>query len=726
MKQTFKTDFAGRPFVVETGELARLANGSALVSYGDTSVLITACMSKEPKPGLDYFPLSINYEEKLYAVGRIPGGFLRREGRASDKATLSARLIDRPLRPMFDKGFRNDVQVVATVVSVEYDNLPEITALNGASLALCISDIPFDGPVGGVNMGLVNGELVVNPTSEQRAVSDLNLTVAGTEEAVLMVEAGANIVSEDIMIKAILKAHEEIKKIVAFQKDIIAQIGKAKADIPYHRPDEAIYDVIHDEAYELFTEVLKETDKIARDAKTEAAQKALVEKYSEQFPEGASDIIEISEKILKEIVRKKISEDGVRPDGRTLTEIRPITCEVGKLKRVHGSGIFTRGLTQVMSVVTLGTLRDNQILDGLTEEDSKRYMHQYNFPPYSTGETGRIGSPGRREIGHGALAERALEPVIPSVEEFPYSIRVVSEVLSSNGSTSQASVCGSTLSLMDAGVPIKAPVAGIAMGLIKTDDKICVLSDIQGVEDFYGDMDFKVAGTAEGITAIQMDIKIHGINEEILTKALTQAREGRLFILGKMLACIDKPRAEGSEYAPRIITMHIPVDKIREVIGSGGKVINKIIEDTGVKIDIEDDGTVYIGSTDAAAGLKAQQIIEGIIKDIEVGEVFTGKVTRIMNIGAFVEMPNGREGLVHISKLDTKRVENVEDVVSIGDEIEVKVVEIDKQGRINLSRKALLPGGEDDRPERSENRRSSYSGNRNNNNRSGNNNKNRQ
>ncbi len=726
MKQTFKTDFAGRPFVVETGELARLANGSALVSYGDTSVLITACMSKEPKPGLDYFPLSINYEEKLYAVGRIPGGFLRREGRASDKATLSARLIDRPLRPMFDKGFRNDVQVVATVVSVEYDNLPEITALNGASLALCISDIPFDGPVGGVNMGLVNGELVVNPTSEQRAVSDLNLTVAGTEEAVLMVEAGANIVSEDIMIKAILKAHEEIKKIVAFQKDIIAQIGKAKADIPYHRPDEAIYDVIHDEAYELFTEVLKETDKIARDAKTEAAQKALVEKYSEQFPEGASDIIEISEKILKEIVRKKISEDGVRPDGRTLTEIRPITCEVGKLKRVHGSGIFTRGLTQVMSVVTLGTLRDNQILDGLTEEDSKRYMHQYNFPPYSTGETGRIGSPGRREIGHGALAERALEPVIPSVEEFPYSIRVVSEVLSSNGSTSQASVCGSTLSLMDAGVPIKAPVAGIAMGLIKTDDKICVLSDIQGVEDFYGDMDFKVAGTAEGITAIQMDIKIHGINEEILTKALTQAREGRLFILGKMLACIDKPRAEVSEYAPRIITMHIPVDKIREVIGSGGKVINKIIEDTGVKIDIEDDGTVYIGSSDAAAGLKAQQIIEGIIKDIEVGEVFTGKVTRIMNIGAFVEMPNGREGLVHISKLDTKRVENVEDVVSIGDEIEVKVVEIDKQGRINLSRKALLPGGEDDRPERSENRRSSYSGNRNNNNRSGNNNKNRQ
>ncbi|MBO4360461.1 MAG: polyribonucleotide nucleotidyltransferase, partial [Eubacteriaceae bacterium] len=519
MKQTFKTDFAGRPFVVETGELARLANGSALVSYGDTSVLITACMSKEPKPGLDYFPLSINYEEKLYAVGRIPGGFLRREGRASDKATLSARLIDRPLRPMFDKGFRNDVQVVATVVSVEYDNLPEITALNGASLALCISDIPFDGPVGAVNMGLVNGELVVNPTSEQRSMSDLNLTVAGTEEAVLMVEAGANVVSEDIMIKAILSAHEEIKKIVAFQKDIIAQVGKAKADIPYHRPDDAIYDVIHDEAYELFTEVLEETDKIARDAKTEAAQKALVAKYTEQFPEGASDIVEISEKILKEIVRKKISEDGVRPDGRTLTEIRPITCEVGKLKRVHGSGIFTRGLTQVMSVVTLGTLRDNQILDGLTEEDSKRYMHQYNFPPYSTGETGRIGSPGRREIGHGALAERALEPVIPSVDEFPYSIRVVSEVLSSNGSTSQASVCGSTLSLMDAGVPIKAPVAGIAMGLIKTEDKICVLSDIQGVEDFYGDMDFKVAGTAEGITAIQMDIKIHGIDEEILTKA---------------------------------------------------------------------------------------------------------------------------------------------------------------------------------------------------------------
>ncbi len=696
MKKIFKTDFAGRPLSVETGELAQLANGSVFISYGDTSVLVTACMSKEPKEGIDFFPLSVNYEEKLYAVGKIPGGFLRREGKASDKATLCARLIDRPLRPLFDKGFRNDVQVVATVMSVEYDNLPEITALIGSSLALCISDIPFDGPVGAVNMGLVDGELIVNPTSEERAASDLNLTVAGTKEAVLMVEAGANVVPEDVMIKAILKAHEEIKKIVAFQEEIIAEIGKPKADIPYYRPSEEVYDAIHDEALNLLTEALKETDKVARDEKVSAAQKTILDKYLETYPDNKQDMMDITTKILKTLVRKKISEEGVRPDGRGVTDIRPITCEVGKLSRVHGSGVFTRGLTQVMSVVTLGALREEQILDGLTEEDSKRYIHQYNFPPYSVGETGAMRGPGRREIGHGALAERALEPVIPANEDFPYTIRVVSEVLSSNGSTSQASVCGSTLSLMDAGVPIKAPVAGIAMGLIKEEDKVTVLTDIQGMEDFYGDMDFKVAGTSEGITAIQMDIKIHGINEEILTQALKQARDGRLFILNKMLACIDKPRADVSEYAPRIIKITIPVDKIREVIGSGGKVINKIIEETGVKIDIEDDGTVYIASVDANGGLAAKKKIENIVRDIQVGDVFSGKVTRIMNIGAFVELPNGREGLVHISKLSTERVEKVEDVVNIGDELEVKVVEIDKQGRLNLSRKALLPGGEDD------------------------------
>lgn len=707
MKQVFKTDFAGRPLSVEVGELAQLCNGSVFISYGDTSVLVTAAMSKDPKEGIDFFPLSVNYEEKLYAVGKIPGGFLKREGKASEKATLSARLIDRPLRPLFDKGFRNDVQVVCTVMSVEYDNLPEITALIGASTALCISDIPFDGPVAAVNVGLIGEELIINPTSEQREASDLNLTVAGTKDAVLMVEAGANIVSEEIMIKAIMTAHEEIKKIAAFEEEIIAAVGKAKRDIPYYRPNEDIKTAIHDEAYSLFKEAIKDVDRTQRDMNIDKARDIINKKYIEQFPDGKTDIEEICTKILKELVRDMISKEGIRPDGREITQIRPISCEVGKLKRVHGSGLFTRGQTQVMSVITLGALREEQMLDGLTEEDSKRYIHHYNFPPYSVGETGAIRGPGRREIGHGALAERALLPVIPANEDFPYTIRIVSEVLSSNGSTSQASVCGSTLSLMDAGVPIKAPVAGIAMGLIKENDSVSVLSDIQGMEDFYGDMDFKVAGTAEGITAIQMDIKIHGINEAILSQALTQAKEGRLYILGKMAEVIDKPRSELSEYAPRIITMTVPVDKIRDVIGSGGKVINKIIEDTGVKIDIQDDGTVYIASVDANGAQQAVKIIEGITKDIEVGDIFTGKVTRLLNFGAFVSMPNGKEGLVHISKLANERVEKVEDVVKIGDELEVKVIEIDNQGRIDLSRKALLPGGdtEDDKPRERRERR---------------------
>ena len=690
MKQVFKTDFAGRELTVETGEVAMLTNGSVWISYGDTTVMVTACMSKEAKPEIDFFPLSVNYEEKLYAVGRIPGGFLKREGKASERATLNSRLIDRPLRPLFDKGFRNDVQVVATVLSVEYDNLPEITALLGSSLALSISDIPFDGPVGGVHVGLIDDEIVINPTSEQREVSKLNLTVAGTKQAVLMVEAGADEVTEDVMIKAILTAHEEIKKIVAFQEEIVKAIGKEKAEVKYYRPLEEITEKVLSESYEKLKGAFDTADRAKRDENVDKIRKEILDKYLAIYPDNKLDIKEIFTKALKSLVRNMIAYDKVRPDGRKYDEIRQISCDVHKLNRVHGSGLFTRGQTQVLSIVTLGALREEQILDGLTEDSSKRYMHHYNFPQYSVGETGPMRGPGRREIGHGALAERALEPVIPSKEEFPYTIRVVSEVVSSNGSTSQASVCGSTLSLMDAGVPIKKPVAGIAMGLIKEEDALVVLTDIQGLEDFYGDMDFKVAGTKDGITAIQMDIKIHGINEEILTTALAQAKQGRLFILDKMIECIDAPREEVNEYAPRIISIQIPVDKIREVIGAGGKVINKIIEETGVKIDIQDDGKVFIGSVDLEGANKAKKIIEGIVKDIEVGDTFTGKVTRLMNFGAFVELPNGKEGLVHISKLALERVEKVEDVVKVGDVIDVKVIDIDKQGRIDLSRKAML------------------------------------
>ena len=690
MKQVFETMFAGRKLTVETGNLAQLAGGSVFIAHGDTTVMVTACMSKEAKTGIDFFPLSVNYEEKLYAVGRIPGGFLKREGKASERATLSARLIDRPLRPLFDKGFRNDVQVVATVMSVEYDNLPEIVAMLGSSLALCISDIPFDGPVAGVNVGLIDDEIIICPTSEQREKSKLNLTVAGTEEAVLMVEAGADVVTEEVMIKAILLAHEEIKKLIAFQKEIIASVGKEKKTIEYHRPSAEIKAELYDEAFEMLKDTLNTSDRTQRDENIDKVKKDLKAKYIEKYPDNALDINEIIVSALKGLVRNMIAHEGVRPDGRKYDEIRQISCEVSKLPRVHGSGVFTRGQTQVLSVVTLGALREEQILDGLTEETSKRYMHHYNFPSSSVGETGPMRGPGRREIGHGALAERALLPVIPTVEEFPYTLRLVSEVLSSNGSTSQASVCGSTLSLMDAGVPIKAPVAGIAMGLIKEEDSLVVLSDIQGMEDFYGDMDFKVAGTAEGITAIQMDIKIHGINEEILTTALSQARKGRLYILDKMLEVISQPREDLSSYAPRVISMCVPVDKIREVIGSGGKVINKIIEDTGVKIDIQDDGKIFIGSPDLESAHKAKAIIEGIVMEIEVGIEFEGKVTRILPFGAFVTMPNGKEGLCHISKLAKERVDKVEDVVSIGDVVKVKVIDIDKQGRIDLSRKALL------------------------------------
>lgn len=690
MKQVFKTNFLGRELTVETGELAQLTNGSVFISYGDTQILVNACMADKPREGTDFFPLSVYYEEKMYSVGKIPGGFLRREGKASEKATLTCRLIDRPLRPLFDKGFRNEVQVVATVMGVEQDNSPEITSIIGASLALGISDIPFDGPVGAVNVGLIDGEFIFNPTSEQREKSDLSLTVAGTKEAILMVEAGANEVSEEIMIKAIIGAHEHIKNIISFQEEIINEIGKEKADIPYYRPSEELKEKIYAEAKKGFKDAYTIHEKQARENRIEEVKEEIFAKYEEEFPEMELDFNELFAKIMKEIVREMITNDGIRPDGRKVDEIRPITCEVGKVKRAHGSGLFTRGQTQVMSMVTLGNISDEQIIDGIGEETSKRYMHHYNFPAFSVGETGPMRGPGRREIGHGALAERALVPVIPEMEDFPYTIRVVSEVLSSNGSTSQASVCGSTLSLMDAGVPIKDPVAGIAMGLIKEENKVTVLSDIQGVEDFYGDMDFKVAGTEKGITAIQMDIKIKGIDEAILTEALNRAKVGRLFILGKMNEAISAPREEVSKYAPRMLTMEVPVDKIKDVIGPGGKMINKIIDETGVKIDILEDGKTFVSSVDRDSASKALDMIKQIIKEVEVGDIYKGVVARIKDFGAFVDIGNGKEGLLHISKLAHERVKKVEDVVKVGDEVDVKVVEIDRQGRINLSRKALI------------------------------------
>ncbi len=682
---------AGRELIVETGQLAQLANGSALIRYGDTSVLVTATASKTPREGIDFFPLSCDYEERLYAVGKIPGGFIKREGRPTEKAVLSSRLMDRPIRPLFPKGYRNDVQVVATVLSVDQDHVPEIVAMVGSSVALSISDIPFNGPTGSVSMGLVDGELVINPTSAQREKSELDLVVSGTKDAIMMVEAGANEVPEDVILSAILAAHEEIKILVDFQEEIIQAVGKEKMQVELFEPDEEIAAEIREFGSQKLKDAIQTIDKLEREDNIDTVKEQILEKFLEKYPDEQETIEEVIASIEKDEVRKMITIDGVRPDNRKLDEIRPIHCEVGVLKRTHGSGLFTRGQTQVLSIVTLGALGDVQILDGLTEEESKRYMHHYNFPPYSVGETRPLRGPGRREIGHGALAERALEPVVPSEEEFPYTMRVVSEVLSSNGSTSQASVCGSTLALLDAGVPLKAPVAGIAMGLIKEEDRIAILTDIQGIEDFLGDMDFKVAGTEKGITAMQMDIKIDGIDRPILEKALEQARVGRLFILDKMNEVISQPRPELSPYAPRIISMKIDPDKIRDVIGPGGKVINKIIAETNVKIDIDDDGQIYIAAQEASAGEKAKQIICDLVKEVQVGEVFLGKVARILNFGAFVELPGGKEGLVHISKLAHERVARVEDVVNVGDEILVKVTEIDKQGRINLSRKATLP-----------------------------------
>ncbi len=689
-EKVFKYMLAGRELKVTIGKISELTNGSCLVQYGDTVVMANVTASKEPRQGIDFFPLSVDFEEKLYSVGKIPGGFIKREGRPGEKAILTSRLIDRPIRPLFPKGYRNDVSVTCTVLSVDQDCSPEIAGMIGSSIAIAISDIPWEGPTGAVNVGLINGEFIINPNTKERETTILNLTVSGTRDAIMMVEAGSNEISEATMLDAILYGHEEIKKICDFISSIQAELGKEKSDYTKYVCDEQIEQEIREYAAPIINEAIIVEDKLERQERIDSFKAQAKEVFLEKYPEDAADIDDALYTIIKEKVRENILVRGIRPDNRKIDEIRKITCEVGLLPRTHGSALFTRGQTQVLNVATLGVSSDEQTLDGISEETSKRYMHHYNFPSYSVGETRPSRGPGRREIGHGALAERALEPVIPPVEEFPYTIRLVSEVLSSNGSTSQASVCGSTLSLMDAGVPIKAPVAGVAMGLMKEGDNVVVLTDIQGMEDFLGDMDFKVAGTQEGITAIQMDIKVHGIDKSILTDALEKARVGRLFILDKMIACIDKPREEVSKYAPKIIRMTINPDKIRDVIGSGGKVINKIIEETGVKIDIEDDGSVMIAAENVESAYKAKKIIEGIVKEIEVGEILLGKVVRIATFGAFVELTDNKDGLLHVSQISEKRVNKVEDVLNIGDEILVKVIEIDNQGKIKLSRKEAL------------------------------------
>ncbi len=693
MKKVFSMELAGRTMTVETGAYAEQAGGSCLVRCGDTAVMVCATVAKTARDGVDFLPLSVDFEEKLYSVGKIPGGFIKREGRPTEKAILTSRLIDRPLRPLFPKGFYNDVQVIATVMSVEQDIQPDVLAMNGASIALSISEAPFMGPVGAVSVGYVDGKYILNPNSEQRDKSRIHLTVAGTKDAVMMVEAGANEVTEEEMLKAILFGHEHIKKIVAFISEIAAEVGKEKCEVEVYKPDETLAERVREYAFKNMVWALDTFDRKEREARTTQVKADTIARFEEEFPGSAKDIDNILYGFTKEIVRDKIINKGIRPDGRSYTDIRPIWCEVGLFARTHGSAVFTRGQTQVMSVATLGAMGDGQTLDGIGEEEFKRYIHHYNMPPYSVGEARMMRGPGRREIGHGALAERALVPVLPTEDEFPYAIRVVSEVISSNGSTSQASICASTLALMDAGVPISKPVAGVAMGLIKDEesDNIVVLTDIQGLEDFLGDMDFKVAGTRDGITAIQMDIKIKGIDEQILTRALAQARDGRMFILGKMLETLDASRAELSKYAPRIIRFTIDPEKIREVIGTGGKTINKIIAETGVKIDIEDDGRVFIASPDSEAATLAKKMIEDIVRDIVVGNVYLGKVVSILPIGAQVELKPGKKGLVHISKLANRRVEKVEDVVSLGDEILVRVIDIKPDGKIDLTRKGLLP-----------------------------------
>ena len=684
--RTFETEIGGKKVSIEVGKYAFQTNGHCIVTCGDTMVMCNVCMNKEPRPGQDFFPLSVDFEEKLYAVGKIPGGFKKREGRPTDQAILTSRLIDRPLRPLFPKGFFNDVTVVATPISIDYNIAPEPLAMFASSIALTISDIPFAGPTGSVEVGLVNGEYIINPTTEQKDNSLIDLKVAGTKDAILMVEAGAKEVSEDVMLKGILFAHEEIKKQVAFQEKMAEELGVKKAEnLPYYVIDETLEKDVKEFGHPLMEKVMEHFDRHEREAVEEQVNAEVLEHFADIYPEQERQILDVLYKVKKEIMRTKILNEGVRPDGRKLDEIRPIWCEVGMLPRVHGSAVFTRGETQAMTTCTLGSMRDMQILDGIDEEEGKRYMHHYNMPAYSTGEARPLKSAGRREIGHGALAERALLPVLPSEEEFPYAIRTVSDILSSNGSTSQASVCGSTLALMDAGVPISAPVAGVAMGLIKDteSDKVAILTDIQGLEDFLGDMDFKVAGTEKGITAIQMDIKIKGIDEKILTEALERARVGRLHILGKMTEILSAPRAELSKYAPKIISFSINPDKIKDVIGSGGKMINKIIDETGVKIDISDEGMVSIAGVDPEMSQKAKEIILGITEDVEVGKTYTGTVERIMQFGAFVNLGYGKEGMIHISKLSSKRVEKVEDVVKIGDKVEVSVIKIEK-GKVDL------------------------------------------
>lgn len=690
MEKSFRMELAGRSLIVETGKMAKQASGAVLVRYGETVVLVTSTASKEAREGMDFFPLTVDYEEKMYAVGKMPGGFLRREGRPGNSAILNARLIDRPIRPLFDKRCRNDIHVMATVLSVDYDNAPELCGMLGASASLGISDIPWDGPIAGVRVSRVDGKFVINPTQEQLKVSTLNITVAGSETAILMVEGGAQEAPEEDVLDAIMFGHETIKELVAFQKKIIEEVGKPKRTLIFPEIPEEIKTAIYAYAERPLKEAIFNPDKLTREAHMEEVRKEAEAHFKEIYPENGSDIAECLNHLTKEIVRHMISVDKIRPDGRALDEIRPISCEVGLLPRVHGSALFTRGQTQALTITTLAPMSETQIIDDLTQETEKRYIHQYNFPSYSVGETKSSRGPGRREIGHGALAERALIPVIPTVEEFPYAIRVVSEILESNGSSSQASVCGSTMSLMNAGVPIKAPVAGIAMGLVNEGEHFTVLTDIQGMEDALGDMDFKVAGTAKGITAIQMDIKIHGLSREILLAALQQAQKGRMFILGKMAECIDKPAEHLSPYAPKIITLTIPVDRIRDVIGSGGKIINKIISETGVKMDVEEDGHVYIATPDEEAAQRAKKWVEELTHEVQVGETYLGKVTRLMKFGVFVEILPGKEGMVHVSQLATRRVEKPEDVVHEGDEIMVKVTEIDDKGRINLSRKALL------------------------------------
>lgn len=698
MYRKFETELAGRKLTVETGRVAELANGDAIIHYGDTVVMVNVTASKEPREGIDFFPLSVDYEEKLYAVGKIPGSFQKREGKPADKAILTSRAIDRPIRPLFPKDFRNDVCVVATVLSVEQDNSPEVCAMIGASVALSISDIPFGGPTAAVNVGYVDGQIVINPTVAQREHSRLKLTVAGTMEKVTMIEAGADEIPNDTMLDCIKAGHEEIKKLCKFIEGIKEEVGKPKFEYVSFATDKDVYAEIKENFKERMYQDVQAVDKEVRDANmdklAEDIQAYFVEKYGEEETETKStEIANSIHDLEKECVREMIFKEHKRPDGRRIDEIRPLSCEVGVLPRVHGSAIFTRGQTQVLSVVTLGTKSEEQELDGLDEEESKRYMHQYNFPSYSVGEARPSRGPGRREIGHGALAEKALVPVIPSEDEFPYTIRVVSEVLSSNGSTSQASICGSTLALMDAGVPIKKPVAGISTGLVtskENPDEYVMLTDIQGIEDFFGDMDFKVGGTKDGITAIQVDIKNDGLTYDIIKEAFERTKVARDYILDEIMKPqIAEPRAELSKYAPRIITTTINVDKIKDVIGPGGKMINKIIDATGVKVDIEEDGRVCIYTDDAENGKKALKMIEDIAKDIEVGKVYDGKVTRIMNFGAFVDIGGGREGLLHISKISNKRVEKVEDVLAVGDEIKVKVYEIDNQDRINLTMKDL-------------------------------------